>query len=90
MSPPTLIALNYNLHCACVFVLLIVVITLLMLQDGLITQERKNLPDHVAPFARRVGDGAAHEGQGLLDVIKAVKPTVLLGLAGVCEECWRE
>lgn len=50
-------------------------------KDGLITQQRSNLPDYVARFARHVGEGRG-EGAGLLDVVEAVQPTVLLGLAG--------
>jgi hypothetical protein len=50
-------------------------------KDGLITQERSNLPDYVSRFARPVG-ADARDGAGLLEVVKAVKPTVLLGLAG--------
>lgn len=50
-------------------------------KDGLITQERSNLPDYVSRFAQPVAPGAG-EGASLLEVIKAVKPTVLLGLAG--------
>lgn len=50
-------------------------------KDGLITQQRRNMPDYVARFARPVGE-ATPEGAGLLEVVKAVKPTVLLGLAG--------
>lgn len=52
-------------------------------KDGLITQQRSNLPDYVARFAQPAGPGAGQqEGAGLLEVVKAVKPTVLLGLAG--------
>lgn len=50
-------------------------------KDGLITEERSNLPDYVSRFARPVG-ADARDGTGLLEVVKAVKPTVLLGLAG--------
>eukprot|EP00878_Enallax_costatus_P010809 GHUV01011286.1.p1 GENE.GHUV01011286.1~~GHUV01011286.1.p1 ORF type:complete len:640 (+),score=175.69 GHUV01011286.1:1018-2937(+) len=50
--------------------------------QGLITQSRPNLPDYVARFARPVGDSTAQEGDKLLDVVRKVKPTILLGLAG--------
>lgn len=52
--------------------------------DGLITRSRKGLADYVARFARPVGDNSADEGDKLLDVVKKVKPTILLGLAGMC------
>ena len=54
-------------------------------KDGLVTQARPNVPDYVSRFARPEGE-ASREGAGLLDVVKAVQPTVLLGLAGECEE----
>lgn len=50
--------------------------------QGLITQNRPGLPDYVARFARPVGDSSAQEGDKLLDVVRKVKPTILLGLAG--------
>lgn len=50
--------------------------------EGLITQNRPHLPDYVARFARPVGDNTAQEGDSLLDVVRKVKPTILLGLAG--------
>lgn len=49
---------------------------------GLITQFRPDLPDYVSEFARPVNCSTASEGDGLLDVVRKVKPTVLLGLAG--------
>lgn len=52
------------------------------LQDaaGLITTSRAGLPDYVERFARR--EAGAAEGAGLLDVVRSVQPTILLGLAG--------
>lgn len=49
-------------------------------KDGLITSARRGLPAHVVPFARPAGDDA--EGESLLSVVRRVKPTVLMGLAG--------
>jgi malic enzyme len=50
-------------------------------KDGLITQARPNQLDYVSRFARPEGE-TVREGAGLLEVVKTVKPTVLLGLAG--------
>ncbi|GLU00632.1 hypothetical protein SLE2022_179820 [Rubroshorea leprosula] len=53
-------------------------------KDGLITKERKNLDPAAAPFARDpVETTGLGEGAMLLEVVKKVKPHVLLGLSGV-------
>ncbi|KAJ3682215.1 hypothetical protein LUZ60_014788 [Juncus effusus] len=55
-------------------------------KDGLVTQERHNLEPSAAPFARGLGEGEIEglkEGASLLEVVKKVKPHVLLGLSGV-------
>ncbi|KAJ0967093.1 hypothetical protein J5N97_024010 [Dioscorea zingiberensis] len=55
-------------------------------KDGLITKERKNIDPAAAPFARGFGPGEVEglrEGASLLEVIRKVKPHVLLGLSGV-------
>ncbi|KMZ74215.1 Malic enzyme [Zostera marina] len=55
-------------------------------KDGLITKGRKNLDPNVAPFARSCDSGEIEgltEGARLLEVVKKVKPHVLLGLSGV-------
>jgi malate dehydrogenase (decarboxylating) len=50
--------------------------------QGLVTQYRPGLPSYVSRFARPTSCSVAEEGDGLLDVVRKVKPTVLLGLAG--------
>ncbi|KAF3327881.1 NAD-dependent malic enzyme isoform [Carex littledalei] len=55
-------------------------------KDGLITKERKNLDPTAVPFARGFGPEeiqGLREGSSLLEVVKKVKPHVLLGLSGV-------
>ncbi|GLT77575.1 hypothetical protein SLA2020_491450 [Shorea laevis] len=53
-------------------------------KDGLITKERKNLDPAAAPFAKNPGETMGlGEGATLLEVVKKVKPHVLLGLSGV-------
>jgi malate dehydrogenase (decarboxylating) len=55
-------------------------------KDGLITKDRKDLDPSAAPFARGYGPGEVEglkEGASLLEVVKKVKPHVLLGLSGV-------
>ncbi|KAK7818321.1 nad-dependent malic enzyme 2 [Quercus suber] len=60
--------------------------------QGLVTKERKELDPSAAPFAKdpREIEGL-REGAGLVEVVKKVKPHVLLGLSGVGgvfnEEC---
>ncbi|KAI3434360.1 Malic enzyme [Psidium guajava] len=53
-------------------------------KDGLVTKARKNLDPAAAPFAKNPGeiDGLA-EGANLLEVVRKVRPSVLLGLSGV-------
>ncbi|KAH7577881.1 hypothetical protein JRO89_XS01G0311100 [Xanthoceras sorbifolium] len=51
---------------------------------GLVTKERKNLDPAAAPFAKAPGEiMGLKEGATLLEVVKKVKPHVLLGLSGV-------
>ncbi|KAJ8900662.1 hypothetical protein K2173_025439 [Erythroxylum novogranatense] len=53
-------------------------------KDGLITKERKNLDPAAAPFAKDLADAEGlKEGSSLIEVVKKVKPDVLLGLSGV-------
>lgn len=55
-------------------------------KDGLITKNRENLDATAAPFARDCGQEESYglqEGATLLEVVKKVKPHVLLGLSGV-------
>ncbi|MFQ6633322.1 hypothetical protein Gotur_010892 [Gossypium turneri] len=53
-------------------------------KDGLITKERKNLDPAAVPFAKDPGLIAGlRDGDSLLEVVKKVKPDVLLGLSGV-------
>ncbi|CBI40291.3 hypothetical protein VitviT2T_023974 [Vitis vinifera] len=53
-------------------------------KDGLITKERKNIDPAAAPFAKGPGEiEGLREGASLLEVVKKVKPHVLLGLSGV-------
>ncbi|KDP28665.1 hypothetical protein JCGZ_14436 [Jatropha curcas] len=53
-------------------------------KDGLITKERKNIDPAAMPFAKDLKDvEGLREGANLLEVVKKVKPHVLLGLSGV-------
>ncbi|KAE8772175.1 NAD-dependent malic enzyme 59 kDa isoform, mitochondrial [Hordeum vulgare] len=55
-------------------------------KDGLITKSRKDLDPAVARFARGYGPEEVedlHEGASLVEVVKKVRPHVLLGLSGV-------
>ncbi|XP_043716403.1 NAD-dependent malic enzyme 59 kDa isoform, mitochondrial-like [Telopea speciosissima] len=55
-------------------------------KDGLLTKERENIDPAAAPFARGFGPNeieGLREGASLLEVVKKVKPHVLLGLSGV-------
>ncbi|KAL6641279.1 hypothetical protein ACP70R_019460 [Stipagrostis hirtigluma subsp. patula] len=55
-------------------------------KDGLITKDRQDLDPAVARFARGHGPDEIqdlHEGASLVEVVKKVKPHVLLGLSGV-------
>ncbi|KAK6920167.1 Malic enzyme, N-terminal domain [Dillenia turbinata] len=53
-------------------------------KDGLVTKDRKNIDSAAAPFAKDPGDiDGLREGASLIEVVKKVKPHVLLGLSGV-------
>jgi malate dehydrogenase (decarboxylating) len=56
-------------------------------KDGLVTKARDGLTADVEQFARETeeseGCGSLKDGATLLEVVKAVKPDVLLGLSGV-------
>ncbi|CAK9180051.1 unnamed protein product [Ilex paraguariensis] len=55
-------------------------------KNGLITKERKDIDPAAAPFAKAVGEiegMGLGEGATLIEVVKKVKPHVLLGLSGV-------
>ncbi|CAL5331149.1 unnamed protein product [Camellia sinensis] len=55
-------------------------------EDGLITTERKGAGPAAAPFAKAPGEIEGlglREGANLVEVVKRVKPHVLLGLSGV-------
>ncbi|RWR87349.1 NAD-dependent malic enzyme isoform, mitochondrial [Cinnamomum micranthum f. kanehirae] len=53
---------------------------------GLITEERKNIDPDALPFARKLNEAGRQgltEGASLVEVVKKVKPDVLLGLSAV-------
>lgn len=53
---------------------------------GLVTKERSHIDPDAEPFARatqEMGFGGLREGATVAEVVKAVKPDVLLGLSGV-------
>lgn len=55
-------------------------------KNGLVTCARKDLDPEAASFARGTGPEeieGLHEGASLLEVVKKVKPHILLGLSGV-------
>ncbi|KAI4370855.1 hypothetical protein MLD38_019156 [Melastoma candidum] len=54
--------------------------------NGLITEERSNIVPEARPFARKVKEinrQGLKEGAGLVEVVREVKPDVLLGLSAV-------
>ncbi|KAL3687953.1 hypothetical protein R1sor_014262 [Riccia sorocarpa] len=51
-------------------------------KDGLVTQARENIDPEVKQYARSVHDGI-REGASLVEVIRHVKPDVLMGLSAV-------
>ncbi|KAL7619137.1 NAD-dependent malic enzyme 62 kDa isoform, mitochondrial [Lactuca sativa] len=54
--------------------------------NGLITEERENIDDDAKPFARKtkeIGRQGLREGASLVEVVREVKPDVLLGLSAV-------
>ncbi|QCE02783.1 malate dehydrogenase [Vigna unguiculata] len=53
-------------------------------KDGLVTTERNNLDPAAAPFAKNPRDlEGLTEGASIIEVVKKIKPHVLLGLSGV-------
>ncbi|KAL5167001.1 NAD-dependent malic enzyme isoform, mitochondrial [Glycine soja] len=53
-------------------------------KDGLVTTERSNLDPAAVPFAKNPRDlEGLSEGASIIEVVKKVKPHVLLGLSGV-------
>ncbi|KAM3282319.1 NAD-dependent malic enzyme 59 kDa isoform, mitochondrial [Capsicum chacoense] len=55
-------------------------------KNGLITKDRKDIDPAALPFAKahhEIEELGLHEGAGLAEVVKKVKPHVLLGLSGV-------
>ncbi|KAL5565582.1 hypothetical protein UlMin_028746 [Ulmus minor] len=53
-------------------------------KDGLVTKQRKNLDPAAAPFAKNPEDiDGLREGTTLVEVVRKIKPHVLLGLSGV-------
>ncbi|MED6133126.1 NAD-dependent malic enzyme 2, mitochondrial [Stylosanthes scabra] len=53
-------------------------------KDGLVTTDRNNLDPAAAPFAKNPSDlEGLTEGASIIEVVKKVRPHVLLGLSGV-------